>query len=219
MLQARHGHRRRRGQRRHASARQHRIVIIAIAAGKLLVVSARHAVIAIIFGHAAAPVHGVGNFVRPRIKLDLLLEILLGFVVAVLAIGQPGALPMRIRSLVAVRKALVDLAVVIDGACRSPCAADTCCRRSSGPPPAMATSACCDRMCSRMLLQRAIVVRRCAQSPPADTTSPHWHRCRRRECDPSASFALRVFPSFMYELASSMSPADCFPGGERSTTY
>ncbi len=32
--------------------------------------------------------------------------------------------------------------------------------------------------------ERAVVVGRCARSPPADTTSPRWLRCHRRECDP-----------------------------------
>ena len=140
---------------RQALTRQHAVIIVAIAVGELLVIGPRQAVILVVLGHAAAPVHGVGHFVGPGIKLDLLLEILLGLVRAVLPVGQPGALPVRVGGLGAVGKALVEFAVVIDGAI-------VILLRSKYMLPAVSSAdsshgdfGVVARMCSRMVLRPA----------------------------------------------------------------
>ena len=117
VLQRSHGHGGSGRHGRQALARQHSVVIVAIAVRELRCNTPRgYAVIAIVLRHASAPVHGVGHFVGSGIKLNLLLEILLGLILAVLPIGQPGALPVRIGGFGAFGKALVDFAIVIDGA-------------------------------------------------------------------------------------------------------
>ncbi len=138
------------------------------------------------------PVHGVGNLVRSRIKLNLLVEIFLGFFVAVLAIGQPGTLPMRVRRLVACRESARESRDSNRWRDRNPCAADTCCRSDISADSSHGDFGVLVRMCSRMLS--------CARRPggarnlqPLIPLLRAWHRCRHRECDRAPSLRLREY--------------------------
>src|ERR1019366_5475928 len=108
-----------RGSRRQGSqplARQHAVIVVAVTLRKLLVIRAGSAILTLVLRHASPPVHGIGNFVGGGIELNLLVKIFLGLLLAVLAIGEPSALPMRVRRFRSRGEAVMKLAIIINGA-------------------------------------------------------------------------------------------------------
>ena len=101
-------------QRAHAFPGQRAVIVVAIAFVNFAVESGGHCLVAIFLRQPRSPVKCVRNFVRVRIKRNLLFEPIFRIRGSSLPQAEPGNFPLCVVGASAPRKALLEFAEVVD---------------------------------------------------------------------------------------------------------